>query len=141
MSLIGIVVLLAQGSDPAQADEFYHDFRTAPLNRQVFRLVGPEADRYIHAKPEGLAIKLPSGRGQFPPIGVGTKCKAEGDFEITVAFEAVRADNPDTGYGAGAVLYIQMESANKEAASFSRIVSTKGETAFVTDRMQEVNGK
>ena len=95
-------------------------------------MTGVQADRYTTRQPEGLRITLPAGPGELRHIGVASRFRVRGDFEITGTFELV---DPLPPTSVSAVL-LQFDFAGPGgAASIQRARrATEGEV-YTTHRM------
>ena len=78
----------------------YHDFRGGRLPAELTVL---DDGRFVKPTPEGLRMTLPKDRADLGPARVVTSFGVGGDFEITAAFEILRAEEPSGGYGVGPV--------------------------------------
>lgn len=125
--LIGVGVVHME----ARAEEFHHDLRHGLMNQPLLAPTGPAAAGALRAEPQGLRITLASKRPHLDPVGVHTRFAVRGDFEITAAYELLKADEPPKGFGSGARLFIQFDSPTKDVASLSRVVRPKEGEAFL----------
>jgi Protein of unknown function (DUF1583) len=130
----GLCLLWAACAVPVlPAAEYTQTFRGRPYDPQHFRTTG-NARRAIRVEPQGLRITLPADAGPKPATGLVWRSGVRGDFEITLAFEILRADKPATGNGAGVSIWITMASSTKEAATIGRLVRPSGERVFFSHR-------
>ncbi|HKI36394.1 MAG TPA: DUF1583 domain-containing protein [Gemmataceae bacterium] len=127
----------ADGPPPEAKARFHQDLRTADLNNPNLRAVG-EALRYEAA---GVRVTLPAGEAVLPPSGLATNFTVRGDFEITVAYEILKADLPTTGYGVGVALYVAIDPDANDAVSLARRLLPDGKTVFMSDRLKPAGGK
>jgi serine/threonine protein kinase len=115
---------------------FHQDLRTPDLNSSVLRPMGtgfrPEA--------QGARITLTADEG-VPSSGLATNFQVHGDFEITVSYEILMADIPNSGYGVGVNLYVAINPENNDAVTLARRTFTDGRTVFISNRMTPTNGK
>ncbi len=84
----------------------------------------------------GARVSLPGGQGPQRASGLATDFGVEGDFDIIFAYEVIKAEKPDKGYGNGASLYVPIDQKSNNAASMARRITTNGNTIFVSARTQ-----
>jgi WD40 repeat protein len=118
------------------AEVFSDDLRSSEVKSDLLRTVGdgvvPEAG--------GVRVTLSAGE-QHPPSGIRTTgLTVHGDFEITMGYEILKADRPNTGYGVGTSLYAQIDEETKNAFSFARRILPDGREYFMTHGLTLVNG-
>ena len=91
---------LAQ-DDPGRLTAIYHqDFRSGGYDFRGLKVEGPPgATDEVRAEPEGLRITTPAEVDR--PVGVSTRFRIQGDFEITARFEAPRGTLPKGESGVG----------------------------------------
>jgi hypothetical protein len=129
------LMLLSLGQAPDRLGaEFHPDLRDPKLIGSTMRLEGPGLAQDEH----GVRIRLPAGQGKPHPSNLVTNFAVRGDFEATLSYEILRADQPTSGYGVGVTLYPAIDPATKNAVSLSRRVRTDGTTKFVSNRQQPV---
>jgi serine/threonine protein kinase len=135
----GVALLLAGGEPgkPAPATRFHRDFRALDPNDESLRPVG-EAGR---PDDRGVRITLPAREGVIPHSGFRSGFGVQGDFEATFAFEVLKADTPEKGYGVGVSLYAALDPTTADAASLARRVMPDGQIQFISDRLLTVNGR
>jgi hypothetical protein len=110
---------------------FHQDLRTADLNNPNLKPIG---ERVRH-EAAGARVTLPAGAGQLATTGLATTFTVHGDFEITLAYEVLKADRPTTGYGVGVSIYAAINTDTSDAASLARRVMPMGGAVFMSDRM------
>jgi hypothetical protein len=87
-------------------DQFALDCRGRPLPADM-TLFGPMDECSIKEEPEGLRLTLPRNRKDFATAGLSFPMGVGGDFEITLAFEVLEADEPGpASYGMGVMLSV-----------------------------------
>ncbi len=137
MNALLLSMLLTPGQAPAEPPaEYHHDFRGKPPPAEL-EPVGGDLDSFFRSEPEGLRITIPADY-QHPWGGVGLRSRfpLRGDFEVTVAFEILRADVPDQGFGTGVAMRIQ-KVGSPAAVSICRLVRAGGKQLVWTDRAVE----
>ena len=91
--------------------------------------------------PAGVHITI-SGEDATARGGLATNFAVQGDFEITVSYEIVRADKPAKGYGSGVSVYAALDPKKNDAVALARrIMPHGGRTVFVSNRMVPVNNR
>ena len=58
----------------------------------------------IKSEPEGLRITLAANRRTAEPVGLATTFPIKGNFEITVRYSLLTADQPQAGWEAFCIL-------------------------------------
>lgn len=124
--------------DKKYGQELYFDFRGQPLPGEL-TLVGNDAGQLVRSEPEGLRITSPAG-GLRGPVGVGTRFRIQGDFEVTATVEILRADIPKQGFGVGATLYLQRVDPPTEGTNIGRLMRPKGDK-IMWDRRYDPPGE
>ncbi len=132
-SVLTTVLLLCAGASPLMADdapsEFHHDFRGQPMPPEL-KWFNPKGEGLINEESSGLRIKLPATFiHPWGGVGVATTFGFKGDFEVTAAFEILRADTPPGGIGCGIELWAQ--KAGGGGASVIRSVLPGGRTVVM----------
>jgi Protein of unknown function (DUF1583) C domain len=130
-------LLIALLSSPLRAGEgpgeFRHDFRGGQLPQVVFRFVGRQPAQHIKVVAEGLRIALPAAQQSFPPTGISPKFTVAGDFEITVRYQILKLDKPESGYGSGVSIFVQTLSEGKEAATLGFFIRRSGDLVYAAN--------
>lgn len=104
--------------DPERAKaEYVADFKKASFDREHLKLTGGNAENLIRPEDAGLRVSIPSGLAKPRPVGVSTRFKVRGDFEIISSFEILKADQPKDGHGVGVMTSIETDTATKEATT------------------------
>lgn len=113
---------------PRLAAEFHQDFRNAALDTRTMARVGGYAEEFVRPDKEGLRIRIPPGLNNPEAVGVGPRFRIRGDFEITVSFSIVKADQPIRGYGVAATLWAETTNPTRDAVTIERgIIPKEGE--------------
>ncbi len=129
MNYILLAVLWATAGDGESQEEFYQCFRGQPLSSKLELLGVP----FIKRESNGLRLTLPEGRKYLGPIGISTLFAVHGDFDITATFEILHAQEPDVGFGVGAILRIAKQPP-KDSATIGRLVRPAGKELLLWER-------
>jgi hypothetical protein len=127
----------AAQAPPEKRARFHQDLRSAEFRNPNLRQVG-ENVRYEAA---GLRVTLPPKQGDLPPSGLAMNFTVHGDFEITVAYEILTADQPTTGYGVGVSVYAAIDPDTNDAVSLAQRRMPDGKTSFMSDRLTPGKGR
>lgn len=76
------------------------DFQSGRIH-PGFEIFGPNPAAAIRAERGGLRITLPAKRPDTGPVGLHASFRICGDFEITVSYELLAAEKPESGLGSG----------------------------------------
>ncbi len=130
-TLAGIVGIMFGLTAAAWATEreFKQNFRDSGFDFQRLQLIGVNAQRHVTPEPGGLRMVLP-GNKKVPLVGVATRFRVRGDFEITAEFVINQVGKPSAGYGVGATIYLLADTEEKEAASMGRLHRIKEGDVF-----------
>ena len=139
----GIIVAMLLSSVGQMEEAFYHDFRGGADPLSALRLLGPNAWEVTTQEAEGLRITLAADRPDKAPVGVSPRLAISGDFEITVGYEILSAEEPPSGFGAGVGVWGQIRSDPPQAVAVARLERPQKGSAFVTQFAQDLtaNGK
>jgi hypothetical protein len=139
----GIIVAVLLSSVGQMEEEFYHDFRGGADSFPVLRLFGPNAWEATAQEAEGLRITLAAGRPDKAAVGVSPRFVISGDFEITVGYEILSAEEPPSGFGAGVGVWGQIRSDPPQAVTVARLERPQKGSAFVAHFAHDLaaNGK
>ncbi len=85
------------------------------------RLIGPEVDRMAKTDAQGLRFNVPAERESGAPVGVESRLRLHGDFEITLAYELLALPDPPPNLGAGLYMRVQFDSADSLQAHIGRV--------------------
>jgi serine/threonine protein kinase len=118
--------------------QFHQDFRFLdPHGSESLRPVG----QIGLPDDKGMRITVPAGPDLPLCSGYMTAFAVHGDFEATFAYEILKVDQPDRGFGVGVTLYAAIDPTAGDAVSLARRVTKEGDTIFVSDRMKPADGK
>ncbi len=123
--------------EPQLRTAFHWDFRLPDQNLQFLS----PAEEWPQQDDKGMRITIPAGGAPPRRAGFNTQFAVHGDFEVTTAFEILRADQPTTGYGVGVGLYAPIDPNTRDAVSLSRRVKVNGQAEFIANRMKPVDGQ
>ncbi len=106
---------LAAEGDGASAPtpELTYNFRTKDFADERFRLVGPDAAGQARFEADGLHITLLADRAGTAPVGVATRSRIMGDFEITTSYTLLRV-SAKTERPVGLEIYLATDTPRKE---------------------------
>ncbi len=121
-----LVVLLLAPVPGQMRDEFYQDFRRGAIHPALGQF-GPDAARVIQQAPDGLRIALRAKRPELGAVGVTPQFQISGDFEITVGYQLLAAETPDSGLGTGVKIWGQIESVDQQAMTLAHLVRPRGD--------------
>ena len=139
--LAALVLAMLGGADaPAEkpnnvAHEIHYDFRGRPLPRDMITY-GDLDDSFIKVEPQGLRFTLPRNLKLGSSRGVSVPLSITGDFEITVAAEFLRYDEPAPGsnsYGVGVLMSVN------EKGRIGRLFRADSKQVVTWDRWAVVN--
>jgi hypothetical protein len=129
----------APGGARESPTEFYHDFRSQLIPPGLTPFGDPEG-QLVRAEPEGLRITLPKDRESLSAVGFATEFGMQGDFEMTMTYEILEAEEPPSGYGVGVGMFVKKADPSPEAATLSRMVRARVKEVVLWDRSVEVLG-
>lgn len=135
---LGMLVLvasatIAQEKGPELKAEFHQSFRGGDPRNPNLRPIREDNFRWEAA---GARITLPAGQGKLPTTGIAANFKIKGDFEITVSYEVLNAEQPSEGYGVGVSMFVAIVPETMDAVSLARRIPRKGPAVFMSDRMK-----
>lgn len=105
---------------PPLAAEFHQDFRNAQFDPRTMQRVGGYAEEFVRPDKDGLRIRIPPGLNNPEAVGVALRSRVRGDFEITVSFAIIKADEPIRGYGVAATLWAETNNRTRDAVTIER---------------------
>jgi Protein of unknown function (DUF1583) len=106
----------------------HQDFRNEEFDSRAIVRVGGYADEFVRPDREGLRIRIPVGLKNPEAVGVAPRCRIRGDFELTVSFKIVKAEQPIRGYGVAATVWAETDTVTRDAVTIERgIVPKEGE--------------
>jgi hypothetical protein len=105
--------------------EYRQDFRDGRYDPRRLKLEGPEGQKDL-VKPgrDGLEITVPPGADK--PVGVSTKFRVRGDFEVTASFEVPSDVRSEAGATTDAELYLRPIGEWSNFASMNRSIRPEG---------------
>jgi len=127
----GIIVAVILFSVGQMEEEFYQDFRGGAEIHPALSLFGPNRTQAIERDAQGLRITLPANRPDKRAVGVSPQFAISGDFEITVGYEILSADEPPSGFGAGVGVWGQIRSAPPQMINVARLERPGKGSGFV----------
>ena len=95
----GILLSLLLLSAGELKDEFYQDFRGRGAMSPGLVFFGPQAKDWMRNDSGGLRMALPAKRKNSGAVGISPRFPHLGDFEITVGYEILAADEPSRAWG------------------------------------------
>jgi RNA polymerase sigma factor (sigma-70 family) len=97
------------------------------LDKQpMLRMVGPEVESMVSVDKEGLRFTVPAGRTNGAPVGVASRLRLRGDFEITMAFEMLDVPDPPPKLGAGVAMRVEFDTTDSFNAHMGRTQTVAG---------------
>jgi hypothetical protein len=111
--MIILPTLLLLTSFAGQVEESIHQDFGADLH-PMLELIGADAGKLTKRQATGLLVSLSSELATGEEVGVGTKLRLHGDFEITLKYELVSVTRPSKGLGAGVKIWCQIGPGNEE---------------------------
>ena len=129
-----VTVVLAVGA-PAAAQSmgktFSYDFRKDKGLKEQFKPAGRDGEKFVTQDDKGLKIALPNGGPKRSVAGVVPKWRVRGDFEITLAFEALKSARPTSGSGPRLSIYVKRATERGEALSLERLIRAEDGDVFL----------
>ena len=117
--------------------ELWFDFRKKQWDAEQMERFGWR-DCLVH-EDQGLKVAIPTGKTSSN-TGIAPRKQIVGDFEISANFELLEVPKPETGDGAGAVLFIG--DGDRRGASLQRVRTPRDENIFVTNHwLRAADGK
>ncbi len=107
--------------DLAQAERIEYQFRDGFTKQPLLRLMGADVEPMAVVQPEGLRFNIPAGREYTGDVGIESRHRLRGDFEITLEYELVALPKPPPKLGAGAVLQIVLDAPGVSKARMDRL--------------------
>ena len=113
----------------------YRSFRGKQFDAELLRWSGPTPQKYIRREEDGLRITLPAENGPADGVGVRLRYPLRGDFELEATFDLLDVDRPDAaperaGGGAGATIYLLMDSADLDGVWLGKTIKGSHGPAF-----------
>jgi serine/threonine protein kinase len=143
---VGLTAFLLFQEPPNQqpaslGSTFYRDFRNRRSPDVSFRLIGPNVEHAIQPEDAGLRITLLANRGNTERAGLELKAPIKGNFEITVGYEILEAEQPKTGYGVGIELFVLTGGFLGEGLGVYRVVRVQQGEVYMLSRNTTENGE
>lgn len=132
------VVLASLGETEA---EFYQDFRGGASLHAALQLFGPNLPGVTRHERQGLRITLSKNRKNPAPVGIEPKFHLSGDFEITLGYEILTADQPESGMGAGVKIWAKTAAQEFQALTLAHVISPEDENRRVAIFATEEDGE
>jgi hypothetical protein len=122
---------IALRGDPAQGADIVQDFRK-DLLPGVLELNPVDGIPWVRTD-RGLLITIPGGRkDDVKPNGVLMRKPITGDFEATLEYELIKAEQPDQGYGSGVILWVRPEGQTGKLTVGRSELRREGRSFFTT---------
>lgn len=139
--LVGLTLLILATARTG-AEEWSHDFRRGLAGSPALQPIGPNYPQVARPDDKGLRINLQANRPKRGPVGVATRFRVRGNFEITASYEILNADVGTKGYGAGARLWVKLDAPTTDVISLGRVDRVKDGRIFVAYRVsKDASGK
>jgi hypothetical protein len=131
-ALAGLIAVGTSSAGAQSPGEYVQDFRTGNGPESIWKVFGPEAQKLMRPERGGLRIKIPASRKRLDPIGMSSRVTLSGDFEVSMIFDILAADEPKTGYGAGVNILLQLHTDPPTTAKIAHYIrSDQGSVLFL----------
>jgi len=120
-----LALLLASLGQTDKKKEFYQDFRGGGAVHHALTPFGPNRDQAIRQESRGLLIALPAKRRDARAVGLAPKFRIAGDFEITIDYEILSADEPTSGNGVGVGIWAKLRSDDDQTVALAHLIRPK----------------
>jgi len=107
----------------------HRSFRGEQFDAQVFQWSGADTHQFTRREVEGLRITLPAVNGPANAVGVKLRFPVRGDFELEATLELIDAVEPVVS-GAGATVYLFMDSADRDGVWLGKVRDRMGAVIF-----------
>ncbi|MGM0487048.1 MAG: DUF1583 domain-containing protein [Planctomycetota bacterium] len=124
-----------------QAGEVHQDFRKGGKLHPGLSVFGPNVNRTVRHGRSGLRITLPRNREDTGAVGIEPQFSVSGDFEITLDYEILSADNPKSGMGAGVKIWTKLASEEFKALTLAHVITADEESRLVPILAQSKDGQ
>lgn len=112
------------------ANEFSYNLSKQASNRSVFNYIGTNRKSLGEPTNHGIIITVPDDQSGKSQVGLETKFKVSGDFELTLNYDLLDTSPPEKGYGAGVMLRLLQVDGLR--INFSRSLKSDGTHKFST---------
>ncbi len=132
--VIPIAVLLSVGTSLAAHNldkTFAFDFQKDTNLKDQFRPAGRDNEKYTAQDAQGFRITLPATTQKRPVVGLITKWRVHGDFEIRLSYQGFQSPVPESGSGPKLSIYVRRATDRGEAASIERLARQKDGDIFL----------
>ena len=123
--MVTVSCLLLAGAFGNLAQQVEFGFQQDLSQHPALRLSGPNARQAARADGQGLRINLAADRSELAGVGVDSRFRVAGDFEITLDYDILAVDKVAPIEGAGVALLLRFETSGMGRASITRL--RKGE--------------
>ena len=100
--------------------EFYQDLRASRVPTPPLAVFGAKPELAVRPDDRGLHVRVDANPEQTQRIGLDLHARVRGDFEITAAYEILRADRPKDGHGVGLCLIVDLDAATGDVLELMR---------------------
>ena len=128
-------------STPKLVERVEYLFREGIANRPELHLLGADAGAMVSIQPEGLRFQIPAGRKNPGEVGVESKLRLRGDFQITLEYQIHAFPESTPKLGAGAVLQISLDTPDSLKARMSRAQRPSGSVFTANYLLRRTDGK
>ena len=118
------------------------DLSAEPIGGPIFRTREPGAEQFTFRTADGLHMHTP--RNQEPVFGASlttTNIRLEGDFEVTADFELARLTPPESGFGAGIQLQLELDNPDERRLHLCRRAFPDTPAGFAVHDVRQVDGQ
>ena len=121
MMWTAVVWWLVAGGAGALPEQFEFGFQQDVADHPALRLSGPNARQVARNDGRGLRIQLAADRSELAGVGVDTRFRVAGDFEITLEYEILALPKESPPQGTGLALLVKFETPATGGASLTRL--------------------
>lgn len=141
IALLSLFLIATASLAQPPMKEFYQDFRDKRPYKDLFKLIGPNAETSTTQDENGLRFTIAAEQLSRETIGLRSTFGLKGDFEITASFEILHEERPPDGNGMGFMFFVLADSPTGDALGIYRLVKTKGDTFTTMRRATDKDGK
>lgn len=109
-----------------QLSEVHQDFKASSHLNPGLKMFGADLDHATQWDGKGLRIALPKDRKAKGAVGIETQFSVSGDFEVTLDYEILSADEPKSGVGSGVKIWGKLVSEEFQAITLAHVITPKG---------------